>query len=104
VPPQSPRGAWHRGRERRADLRYGACMTIPLPPELEQRVTELAHATRRDPATVLAELVADALDDDEEESLRLRLAESRAQHARGESIEHGDAMDQVRSKLERLGS
>ncbi|MEY4577373.1 MAG: hypothetical protein RL701_2076 [Pseudomonadota bacterium] len=79
-------------------------MAIPLPPELEQRVTDLAHATRREPAAVLAELVADALDDDEEESLRLRLAESRAQHARGEGIDHGDAMEQVRTKLERIGS
>jgi len=78
-------------------------MALQLPPELEQRVTALAHATRREPSAVLAELVADALDDDEEEALRLRIAESRAQVARGEGVEHRAAMQQIRSRLGRLG-
>jgi len=43
-------------------------MTLQLPPELEQRVIELARATGRDPNTVYAELVADALDDVARES------------------------------------
>jgi predicted transcriptional regulator len=78
-------------------------MALQLPPELEQRVTELARATQREPDVVLAELVTDALDDDEEESLRLQVTESLAQIERGEGIPHEDAMRELRTRLERLG-
>jgi predicted transcriptional regulator len=83
-----------------------ASMALQLSPELEQRVTELAHAIQRDPAVVLAELVADALDDDEEETLRLHVAESLAQikrRERREGIPDEDAMRELRARLERLG-
>jgi predicted transcriptional regulator len=78
-------------------------MAIQLPTELEERVTALATATRRDPSAVLAELVADALDDDDEEALRLRIAQSRAQIARGEGIDHDEAMSRLDTRLAQLG-
>jgi predicted transcriptional regulator len=76
-------------------------MALQLPPELEQRVIELARATGRDPNDVYAELVADALDDaergDSGEGAAIELGD--AEVARGEVVEHGEAMRRLDAVL-----
>jgi len=73
-------------------------MAIALPPELEQRVIALAQATGRDPAQVLADLVADALDDAE---LERDIAISDAEFERGEGIPHELVVQEMRAIIGR---
>jgi len=76
-------------------------MALQLPPDLEQRVTELAHAIQREPAAVLAELVAAALDDDDTAALAREVAISDDEFARGEGVSHERVVRELDEMLER---
>jgi predicted transcriptional regulator len=74
-------------------------MALQLPPELEQRVEDLAQATGREPASVLAELVDTALTDDA--ALRAEVQAGIAELDRGEGITHEQAMERMRAAASR---
>lgn len=77
-------------------------MALIVPPELEQRVTALAEKTSRDPQEVLADLLDDALADDDALVIlaRQRWANGDAAVARGDYFEGSprEIMDRIRAK------
>ena len=74
-------------------------MPLVVPPELEQRVADLARETARDPQEVLSELLDDALNDDA--TLRATVAEGAAQLDRGQGVAHEQVMADLRAILAR---
>ena len=77
-------------------------MALIVPPDLEQRVTVLAQRTSRDPQELLANLLDDALGDDEDfvAFARQRWADGDAAVARGDYFEGSprEIMDRIRAK------
>lgn len=77
-------------------------MALIVPPELEQRVTALAQRMSRDPQDVLADLLDEALADDDDFIAfgQKRWAEGDAAVARGEYFEGSprEIMDRIRAK------
>lgn len=76
-------------------------MPLTLSLELETRVAALAAETHREPETVLAELVGAALEDDAD--FRAEVRAGIAELDAGKSVPHGEAMERLRTVLERHG-
>ncbi len=74
-------------------------MPLVVPPELEQRVADLARETARDPQEVLSELLDEALNDDA--AFRATVAEGAAQLDRGQGVAHEQVMADLRAILAR---
>ena len=77
-------------------------MALVVPPEIEQRVTALAQKTSRDPQELLADLLDEALAEDDAfiDFARQRWADGDAAVARGEYFEGtpSDIMARIRAK------
>jgi predicted transcriptional regulator len=69
-------------------------MALQLSPELEQRVTALAHARRRDPQAVLRELVDAA--EEEDAAFGAAVDQGITQLEAGHGISHEQAMERLR--------
>jgi len=84
-------------------------MPLHIPPELEQRVEALAQETKRDPQSVLAELLDDALEAspepprDWDDYLRYRFERGMEAAERGEAFEirPGDLLARIRARVEK---
>jgi predicted transcriptional regulator len=75
-------------------------MALQLPPELEQRVTRIAHESARNPADVLADIVSSALELDSDEELWAAVADSDAEFARGEGIPHEQVVQEMQAIID----
>jgi predicted transcriptional regulator len=73
-------------------------MSISVPPELEQRVAQLAAETNREPQAVLNELLGTALEEDA--AFRAEVRAGIAQLDSGQGIPHNEAMAELRTVLE----
>jgi predicted transcriptional regulator len=77
-------------------------MTVStLPPELQQHVIRIAREADRAPADVLADMVAAAVDLDDDQSLWAAVAESDAEFARGEGIPHEQVAQEMQAIIDR---
>jgi predicted transcriptional regulator len=84
-------------------------VSLHIPPEIEQRVEALAQETKRDPQSLLTELLDDALESpvelprDYDDYLRYRFERAMAAEARGEAFEISprDLMARIRARVEK---
>jgi predicted transcriptional regulator len=76
-------------------------MPLHIPPELEQRVATLAQETQREPDSVLAELLTEALDEDA--VFRVEVRAGIAELDAGQGISHEQVIAELRAVIERHG-
>lgn len=76
-------------------------MALQLPPELEQRVTRIAQEAAREPAEVLAEIVAAWLDEEDDPELAQAIAAGDAEIERGEGIPHEQVIQDMQAIIDR---